>query len=130
MAIAGLYGVIGAVWHQVPEAPFLRATLWTAVPAAVLAVAIGLLAARRPHPPADNWLDWLTTPPLATALTATGIYLIQYSYQGVSPGRAALYATAPYLGAALYGVGAALTLPVPRPYQILATHPSRWPRSS
>jgi hypothetical protein len=123
VAIAGLYGVIGAVWHQVPEPPFLRATLWTAVPTAVLAVAIGLLAARRPNPPADNWLDWLTTPPLAIALAATGIYLIQYSYQGVSPGRAALYATAPYFGAALYGVGAALTLPVPRPYQVLATPP-------
>src|SRR6266545_3343053 len=124
VAIAALYGAIGAVWHRAPEPPFLRATtLYTAVPTAALATTIGLLAARRPHPPAATWLDWLTTPPLATALAATGIYLTQYGTYYTTNSGYPDNPTAAYLGAACYGVGAALTLPIPRAFQVLATAP-------
>ncbi len=123
LSIAGLYAAIGALWHDVPNGPFLTATLLAATPTAILAATIGLLATRRPHPPAASWLDWLTIPPLATAGAAAGIYLIQYSYTGATAAEQSLHTTAGYLGAALFGIAAAHALPIPAPYQILTAIP-------
>ncbi len=123
LSIAALYGAIGALWHDVPNGPFLTATLLAATPTAILAAAIGLLATRRPHPPAASWLDWLTIPPLATAGAAAGIYLIQYSHTAATAAEQSLHATAGYLGAALFGIAAAHALPIPLPYQILTAIP-------
>src|SRR6266545_1402546 len=123
LSIAALYGAIGAVWHGVPNGPFLTATLLAATPTAAVAAAIGLLATRRPHPPAASWLDWLTIPPLATAGAAAGIYLIQYSHTAATAAEQSLHATAGYLGAALFGIAAAHALPIPLPYQILTAIP-------
>ncbi len=123
LSIAALYAAIGALWHDVPNGPFLTATLLTATPTAALIAAIGLLATRRPHPPAASWLDWLTIPPLATAGAAAGTYLIQYSHTAATAAEQSLHATAGYLGAALFGIAAAHALPIPAPYQILTAIP-------
>src|SRR6266545_9345 len=106
VSIAALYAAIGALWHGVPNGPFLDAPL---------------LATLHPHPPATTWLDWLTIPPLASTLAATGIYLIQHSYTATTADPLGLHVTGAYLGAAVYGVAAALALPIPLGYQILAT---------
>ncbi len=121
VSIAALYAAIGALWHGVPNGPFLDAALLATIPTATIATAIALLATRHPHPPATTWLDWLTIPPLASTLAATGIYLIQHSHTATTADPLGLHVTGAYLGAAVYAVAAALALPIPLGYQILAT---------
>src|SRR6266508_1306550 len=121
VSIAALYAAIGALWHGVPNGPFLDAALLATIPTATIAPAIALLATRHPHPPATTWLDWLTIPPLASTLAATGIYLIQHSHTATTADPLGLHVTGAYLGAPVYAVAAALALPIPLGYQILAT---------
>jgi hypothetical protein len=121
--LAGLYAIAAALWHDVPDGPFLRATLLGAIPVAAATAAVGLLAGHRPRAPADSWLDWLTHPPLATAAAAAGIWLIQYGHTNTDPGTGPLRIPATYLGAALFGIAIALTAPTPLSVQVLAAAP-------
>src|SRR6266508_5040869 len=121
LGLLALHAAIGALWHGVPNGPFLDAALLATIPTATIATAIALLATRHPHPPATTWLDWLTIPPLASTLAATGIYLIQHSHTATTADPLGLHVTGAYLGAAVYAVAAALALPIPLGYQILAT---------
>jgi len=123
IALAGLYGVIGAVWHRVPNGPFLRWTIYPTLPATIAVAATALLALRRPRIPAGSWLDWLTFPATSTGLAAAGMYLVRLGRINTDPTTRSLTIPAAYLGAALLGTGAALAIPARLPYQALATPP-------
>ena len=123
VTLAGLYAILAALWHGVPDGPFLRAALLAATPTALAATAVGLLAGRHPHPPAATWLDWLTTTPAASTGAAAGMWLIQFGYTNTDPATAGLRVPGMYLGAALTGIAIALTLPISRGYQVLAAAP-------
>jgi hypothetical protein len=107
----------------VPSGPFLRWSLLAALPTAAAATTIGLLAPHRPAPPDTTWLDWLTTPPGATALAAAGMLLVQFGHTNDDPILSLARALAPYLGAALLGVGVALTLPIHLRWQLITAPP-------
>jgi hypothetical protein len=97
--------------------------LLPALPTALAAAAIGLLAPRRPHIPAPSWLNFLHTPLIATAMAAAGMFLIHYGRHATSPTTKDLAIPALYLGAAILGIGTALTLPLATGYQIIAAPP-------
>jgi hypothetical protein len=120
LSLAGIYAITAALWHRVPNPPFLRWTVLPALPTALAAAAIGLLAPRRPHIPAPTWLDFLHTPLATTTLGAAGIFGIQYGHTAHSTAEAGPATAALYIGAALLGIATAWTLPIHLTHQIIA----------
>jgi hypothetical protein len=119
MAAAGLYGLLGGALFGLPSGRFLTWTLLAGLPAAAVAVGVGLLAPRIPALTASPWADRLHHPVVPVTLAAVGMLLAQAALSAHLPWSTLVHygPIAGPAGTGLLGVAIAL---------IAVTR--RWPR--
>lgn len=109
-AIAGLFAVTAAVFFAQPVAGPLRWAVLPVLPVGACAVALAVIAWRRPEP-AGGWDGVLAFPASATVLAAVGIVAVSGWWLGHLPLWLAGWTTAlGYAGGVLIGAAVACTL--------------------
>jgi hypothetical protein len=107
--IAVIYGLLAGAYFGLTYNPYLRWTLFSALPVAVIAAATALLATRLPAGLWPGWLRRVRQPVLPVILAVLGV-LAMWASLTASPSAVPLLSLIGRAGAAAVGVATALTV--------------------
>jgi hypothetical protein len=107
--VAAIYGLLAGAFFGLADNPYLRWSLTAALPPAVIAVAIALLASRLPADALRMRLDDMRQPVIPVLLAAIGV-VTMWASLSVSPSLLPFGSLLGRLGAATTGIAIALTV--------------------